>query len=140
MMVHHYKPERHMQKMGCCLQGQSHSNWIWAHTIKSWLSVNVLKCWSFCNQLECLVKRLLFSWSKSQWSSECRWLFGQTVSSDKFNLVWWCIIMSQCVIQKHYFAIIKAKAHIMIKIWLWYDLDQIISTISLEILELLQPN
>ena len=138
MMIHHYKPERHMQKMGCCLQGQSHSNWIWAHMIKSWLAVNVLKCWLFCDQLECLVKRLLFSRSnsKSQWSSECRWLFGQTVSSDKFNLVWWCIIMSQCVIQKHYFAIIKAKAHILGS----DDQNMIISTISLEILDLLQPN
>ena len=26
MVIHHYKPERHMRKMGFYLQGQGHSN------------------------------------------------------------------------------------------------------------------
>ncbi len=34
MVRHHYKPERHMQKMGFYLQGQGHSNLILVHTIK----------------------------------------------------------------------------------------------------------
>ena len=35
MTIHHYKPECCVQKMGCYLQGQGHSNWIRAHIIKS---------------------------------------------------------------------------------------------------------
>ena len=34
MVRHHYKPEHHMWKMGFCLQGQGHSNWISVHAIK----------------------------------------------------------------------------------------------------------
>ena len=34
MLIHHYKPERHMRKMGFCIQGQGHSNWILVYTIK----------------------------------------------------------------------------------------------------------
>ena len=32
MVRYHYKPERHMRKMGFYLQGQGHSNWISVHT------------------------------------------------------------------------------------------------------------
>ena len=69
MVIHHYKPECHMWKLGFYLQGQGH--WIWVHTTKSWLfPLYVLNCWFFGNQLsltvhdcklECLVKRLLWS-------------------------------------------------------------------------------
>ena len=34
MVRHHYKPERHMQKMSFYLQSQGHSNWILDYTIK----------------------------------------------------------------------------------------------------------
>ena len=34
MVRHHYKPERHMRKVGFYLQGQGHSSWISVHTIK----------------------------------------------------------------------------------------------------------
>ena len=34
MVKHHYKPERHMRKMGFYLQSQGHSNWISVHAIK----------------------------------------------------------------------------------------------------------
>ena len=65
-VIHHYKPEYHVWKMGFYLLGQDHSNWIWVHIIKSWLYV--LNCWFFgdrlsltvhVHKLECLVKRLL---------------------------------------------------------------------------------
>ena len=33
--------------------------------------------------------------------------------SDRLNLVWWCIIMSQSIIREYYFAIFKVKATIV---------------------------
>ena len=45
--------------------------------------------------------------------------------SDRSNLVWWCIIISQSIIQKYQFAMFKVKA-------------TIVSTRSSEILKLLQ--
>ena len=33
MVRHHYEPERHMRKMGFCLQDQGHSKRISVHTI-----------------------------------------------------------------------------------------------------------
>ena len=45
--------------------------------------------------------------------------------SDRSNLVWWCIIISQSIIQKYYFAMFKVKA-------------TIVSTRSSEILKFLQ--
>ena len=56
MMIHHYKPECHVRKMGCYLQGQGHSNWVWVHTMKSWLFLShVLNCWFFGDQLSLTV-------------------------------------------------------------------------------------
>ena len=57
----------HVQKMGCSLQGQGHSNWVWVHIMKWQFLLHVLN-WSCCDQLsltvhvhnlECLLKRLL---------------------------------------------------------------------------------
>ena len=43
-----------------------------------------------------------------------QWMCVQMISSQKFNfslpnLVWWCIIMSQIVFQKDWFAVFKVK-------------------------------
>ena len=46
MVRYHYKPERHMRKMGFYLQGQGHSNWISVHAVK-YDYFYVLNCW-FC--------------------------------------------------------------------------------------------
>ena len=68
---------------------------------------------------------LLYSRSRSQWT------FWNSVNvcldniSDRSNLVWWCIIISQSNIQKYHFAMFKVKA-------------TIVSTRSSEILKLLQ--
>ena len=35
MVIHHYKPECPVRKMGCYLQGQGHSNWVWVHSMKN---------------------------------------------------------------------------------------------------------
>ena len=93
-MVMHtlYKPEYHVRKMGCYLQGQGHSNWIWVHTMKSWLFLlYVLNCLFFGGQfsltvhvrkLECLVKRLLCC-IQGQGHSEgsgLQWMFARTIS------------------------------------------------------------
>jgi len=78
------------------------------------------------HKLECCEKvALLYSRSRSQWR------FWTSVNvcpdniSDWSNLVWWCIIISQSIIQKYHFAMFKVKA-------------TIISTRSSEILKLLQ--
>ena len=92
MLMHHYKPECHVRKMGCYLQGQGHSNWVWVHTMKSWLFLlYVLNCWRFGDQLsftvhvhklECLVKRLLCCIQGQGHSegSELQWMFARTIS------------------------------------------------------------
>ena len=100
MVIYHYKPECHVQKMGHCLQGQGHSNWVWVHTMKSWLFLlYVLNCWFFGDQLsltvhvhklECLVKRLFAVFKvmfivKVLNFSEC--LLGQYLSSIKLSMV-----------------------------------------------------
>ena len=93
MVIHtHYKPQYHVRKMGCYLQGQSHSNWVWVHTMKSWLFLlYVLNCWSFGDQLsltvhvrklESLVKRLLCC-IQGQGHSEgsgLQWMFARAIS------------------------------------------------------------
>ena len=92
MVLHHYKPECHVRKMGCYLQSQGHSNSVWVHTMKSWLFLSyVLNCWSFGDQLsltahvhklECLVKRLFCCIQGQGHSegSELQWMFARTVS------------------------------------------------------------
>ena len=127
---HHYKPERHMRKMGFYLQGQGHSNWISVHTIK--YDYFYYKFWTAdfwgracaCG-VSCKKVALLYSMSRSQWR------FWTSVNvcpdnvSDRWNLVWWCIIISQRIIQKYYFAMFKVK-------------PTIVSTRPSEILKLLQ--
>ena len=92
MEIHHYKPECCVQKMGCYLQGQGHSNWVWVHTMKSWLFLlYVLNCWLFGNQLsltvhvrnlEYLVKRMLCCIQGQGHSegSELQSVFARTIS------------------------------------------------------------
>ena len=75
------------------------------------------------HKLECLVKRLL--WSRSQWRFWTSVNVCPNYISDQSNLVWWCIIVSQSIIQKYHFAMFKVKATIT-------------STRSSEILKLLQ--
>ena len=107
MAIHHYKPECHVRKMGCYLQGQGHGNWVWVHSMKSWLFhgnwiwvhsmkswlflLYVLNCWFFGDQLsltvhvhklECLMKRLLCCIQGQGHSedSELQWMFALTIS------------------------------------------------------------
>ena len=92
MVIHHYKPECQVRKMGCYIQGQGHSNWVWVHSKKSWLFLlYVLNCWFLGDQLsltvhvhklECLVKRLLWCIHGQGHSegSELQWMFARTIS------------------------------------------------------------
>ena len=90
MVIHHYKPEYQVRKMGCYLQGQGHSNWVWVHTMKSWLSLlYVLNCWFLGDQLslavhvhklEYLVKSLLCCIQGHSEGSELQWMFAWTIS------------------------------------------------------------
>ena len=137
MVIHHYKPECHVQKMGCYLQGQGHGNRICVHTMKSWpFLLYVLNCWFLATNLvwQCMIiswkascEKVAFLYSRSR----SQWRFWTSVNvcletiSDRSNLVWWCIIISQSIIQKYHFAMFKVKA-------------TIVSTKCLEILKLLQ--
>ena len=72
--------------------------------------------------------------------SQCQWMFVQMISSESQNLllpnlVWWCIIMSQIVFPKDWFAVYKVKVTVkdqIINMWL--------SNIPSELLVLLQLN
>ena len=78
------------------------------------------------HKLECCEKvALLYSRSRSQWRF---WTSANVCPdniSDRSNLVWWYIIISQSIIQKYHFAMFKVKA-------------TIVSTRSSEILKLVQ--
>ena len=104
--------------MGFYLQGQGHSNWISVHTIKydyfyymfwtadfwgrpTWFDSACSKAGVSCEKVA-----LLYSRSRSQW----RFWTSANVCSDRSNLVWWCIIISQSIIQKYHFAMFKVKA------------------------------
>ena len=70
--------------------------------------------------------------------SKCQWMFVHMISSEPLNfllpnVVWWCIIMSQIIFPKNWFAVFKIKVTMknhLIKIWL--------SDISPELLLLFQ--
>ena len=81
-----------------------------------------LVCQCNVHKLECLAKRLLCC---GQGHSEDSELQCPDNISDWSNLVWWCIIISQSIIQKYCFAMFTVKA-------------TIISTRSSEMLTLLQ--
>ena len=58
--------------------------------------------------------------------SKCLWMFVQMIPPESLNLLqqnlaWWCIIVSQIVFQKDWFAVFKVKITVkdhIIKIWL----------------------
>ena len=75
--------------------------------------------------MSCEKVALLYSRSRSQWRFWTSVNVCPDKSSDRSNLVWWCIIISQSIIQKYHFAMFKVKA-------------TIVSTRSSEILKLLQ--
>ena len=85
----------------------------------------VWQCMLISWKASCEKVAFLYSRSRSQWR------FWTSVNvcpdniSDRLNLVWWCIIISQSIIQKYHFAMFKVKA-------------TIVSTRSSEILKLLQ--
>ena len=83
MVIHHYKPESHVRKIGCYLQGQGHSNWILVHTMKSWLFLlYVLNCWFFGDQLSLTVHvhKLECCIQGHSEGSELQWMFAWTIS------------------------------------------------------------
>ena len=62
--------------------------------------------------MSCEKVALLYSRSRSQWRF---WISVNVCPdniSDRSNLVWWCIIISQSIIQKYHFALFKVKATI----------------------------
>ena len=75
--------------------------------------------------MSCEKVALLYSRSRSQWRFWTSVNVCMDNISDRSNLVWWCIIISQSIIQKYHFAMFKVKA-------------TIVSTRSSEILKLLQ--
>ena len=98
MARHHYKPQCHMRKMGFYLEGQGHSNWISVHTITE-MTFSII-----CSELLILGGNqlsLTVHVHKLYWRSRSQWRFWTSVNvspdniSDRSNLVWWCIIISQ---------------------------------------------
>ena len=72
--------------------------------------------------------------------SKCQWMFVQMIISESTNhllpnLVWWCIIMSQIVFQKNWFAVFKVKVTVTDNI-----IKRCLFNILSELLILLQLN
>ena len=65
---------------------------------------------------------------------KCHWMFVLMIFSESLNLllqnlVWWCIIMSQIVFQKYWFAVFKVKVTVkntIIIIWLFDILSELL--------------
>ena len=76
------------------------------------LTVHYHKPECFIDKLDCCVQGQ--GHSKI---SNCQWMLVQMISSEMLNLllpnlVWWCIIISQNVLQKDWFAVFKVKVTI----------------------------
>ena len=117
-----------------------------AHTIKIWQwLLYLLNCWSFHYQTwlivhyhkpECFMEKLDCCVEGQGHSkiSKCQWMFVQMISSELLNLllpnlVWWCIIMSQIVSPRDWFAVFKVKVtgnDNIIKIWLFNILSELL--------------
>ena len=73
--------------------------------------------------------------------SKCQWMFVQMIFSELLNLllpnlVLWCIIMSQIVFQKDWFAVFKVKVTVkdnIIKIWLFNILSELLILLQLNL-------
>ena len=104
MVRHHYKPERHMRKWVSIFKVKvtvTEFRFIQSNMTISIICSELLIFWgdqfSLTVHVECLVKR-------------SQWRFWTSVNvcpvniSDQSNLVWWCIIISQSIIQKYHFA------------------------------------
>ena len=92
---------------------------------------------------ECFMKKLDCCGQGQSHSkiSQCQWMFVQIISSESLNvllpnLVWWCIIMSQIVFQKDWFAVFKVKVAVkdkIIKIWLFNILSELLLLLQLNL-------
>ena len=142
--MYHYESECHATRLIYCFQGQGHgvSSWsnydnfyciCWtADPFATKLGLIVLYCKPECymEKLDCCVQG--HGHSKIL---KCQWMFVQ-ISSESLNLlvllpnlVWWCIIMSQIVFQKDWFAFFKVKVTVkdnIIKIWPFDILSELI--------------
>ena len=61
---------------------------------------------------------------------KCQWMFVQMIFSESLNLVWLCIIMSQIVCPRNWFAVFKVKVTVkdnIIKIWLFNMLSELLN-------------
>ena len=143
MTAHHHELECHAKRLVCCIKFKVTAR---AHMIKMtvyillrpnliWWPVHYHKPEYFMRKLDCCIQGQVHSKT-----SKCQWMFVQTISSEPLhllppNLEWWCIIRSQSICQKDWFAVfnvkITAKDH-TIKI--------LLSNISSELLILLQPS
>ena len=115
-----------------------------AFMIKLWqFLLYLLNCWSFCYQTwfvstlswarECFMEKLdcFVQGQGHSKISKCQWMFVEMIFSELLcvllpNLVWWCIIMSQIVFQKDWFAVFKVKVTVkdnIVKIWVFIILS-----------------
>ena len=132
MVMQHHEPECHAE-MFAIFKDKSQWGLLWSKydsfycifwTFDS--SATKLGLMMHHHKLECLVKNilLLHSWSRSLWRVKMS-MFVQMISSKLPNILWpnlvlWCIVTSQSVVQKDCCAIFKvkatARAHV-IKMW-----------------------
>ena len=124
IVMHHYESNCHAKRLICYFQGQGHckssydkkrDNFyciFWTadpFATKLGLIVHYRKPEFFMEKWDCCVQG-----QRQSKISECQWMFFQIISSKLPNillpnLVLWCTIMSQTVMQKDRFAIFKVK-------------------------------
>ena len=70
---------------------------------------------------ECFIRNWIVMLRVKVTDSKCQWLFIQMLSSEMLNLILpnlvrWCIIMSQIVFQKIWFAVFKVKVTVKVHV------------------------
>ena len=104
----------------------NHDHFYYMFWTADFLATNLVwQCMIISWKASCEKVAFLYSRSRSQWRFWTSVNVCLETISDRSNLVWWCIIISQSIIQKYHFAMFKVKA-------------TIVSTKCLEILKLLQ--
>ena len=147
-MKHHYESEWCAKRLICYFQGQGHCKSSWSKfycyfwTTDTFATrLGLIICYHkpecFMEKFDCCVQGQ--GHSKI---SKCQWMFVQMTFSESLNLlllpnlVWWCIIISQNVLQKDWFAVFKVKVTItdnIIKICLFDILSELLILLQLNL-------
>ena len=122
------------KRLVCCLQGQGHSEGSYNQNMTFWYIfwtsypfATKLGLVAHHHKLDCLVRRFDYSVvvkvKVTGWFKILLNVHLDNISSTNepfVTMVWWCIIISQSVMQENWFAVFKVKVTVRVQI-IQYD-------------------